>query len=260
VTDAGRTLKSYAVPGRPIRDAHDVPVLASTKRLAHTNLDAWADAIDLRAHAADLDPDTRTILAKAWSEIAAAEHASIAAFAQLALDLLALGAPSDLVDATHEAARDEIRHARTGYAIALAFADATLGPGPLVVPARPAIDLVTLATETFRDGCIGETIAALEMHEASKRAVPELEPVLARIAEDESRHAELAWRIVAWAVCEGGTDVRDAIGAITFAYGEQARPARGGMFGIVDGATLAAVWAHALAVVVVPCRDELLHG
>jgi hypothetical protein len=35
--------------------------------------------------------------------------------------------------------------------------------------------------------------------------------VLEGIAEDEARHAELAWRAVRWAVEQGGADVRDAV-------------------------------------------------
>ena len=47
--------------------------------------------------------------------------AEIASFARTSLDLLALGAPADLVAETHRAALDEIEHARIAYALASAF-------------------------------------------------------------------------------------------------------------------------------------------
>ncbi len=50
------------------------------------------------------------------------EHASVAAFARLAIDRMIHGAPAELVDAAHVAARDEIRHAQQCYGIASAFA------------------------------------------------------------------------------------------------------------------------------------------
>ena len=36
---------------------------------------------------------------------------------------------------------------------------------------------------------------------------------LARIAEDEARHAELAWRFVSWALATGDVEVRAAVSA-----------------------------------------------
>jgi hypothetical protein len=53
------------------------------------------------------------------------------------------------------------------------------------------------------EGCIGETVAAVEAAEASARAAdPVVRSVLAKIAEDEGRHAELAWRFVRWALAQ----------------------------------------------------------
>ena len=52
---------------------------------------------------------------------------------------------------------------------------------------------------TFREGCVGETVAALEAREALDHATdPEVRAALERIAADEQRHAELAWRVVSW--------------------------------------------------------------
>jgi hypothetical protein len=81
--------------------------------------DGWHD--DAVPALAMVSERERRVLAEAWLVAAQTEHASIPAFAQLSLQLAALGASSDLVEATHRAALDEIRHARRCYALARAF-------------------------------------------------------------------------------------------------------------------------------------------
>lgn len=167
----------------------------------------------------DLDAMTaeeRTALAEQWSRDAAAEHASIAAFARFSLQLLALGAPPELVEAAHEAALDEARHARDAYALASAFAGKPIGPAALDVTGALAhvadVTLARLAVETFEEGCVGETLAAMDAREKHAQYTDAaVHDVLGRIADDEERHAELAWRAVAWAVRTGGAEVKDAL-------------------------------------------------
>ncbi|MGH7330298.1 MAG: ferritin-like domain-containing protein, partial [Polyangiaceae bacterium] len=163
-----------------------------------------------------LTTEERAALANEWARDAAAEHASIAAFSRFSLQLLALGAPADLVEAAHEAALDEARHAREAYALASAFAGQPIGPAPLDVNGALAhvadVTLEGLAIETFEEGCVGETLAAMDAHEKHAKYTDfAVHDVLARIAADEERHAELAWRTVAWAVRAGGDDVKRAI-------------------------------------------------
>src|SRR6185369_6085591 len=79
--------------------------------------------------------------------------------------------------------------------------------------ALPA-SLAELAAETFADACAGETVAALALREAAAAPCdPIVRDLLSRIADDEERHAELAWRTVAWALTAGGAPVRDALTA-----------------------------------------------
>ena len=66
-------------------------------------------------------PEARAVLAEHWTQEAAFEHASIASFARLTLDLLSVGAPPDLLDAAR-ATLDEIEHARITFALATATA------------------------------------------------------------------------------------------------------------------------------------------
>lgn len=66
---------------------------------------------------------------------------------------------------------------------------------------QPTTDLAASVRETTEDGCIGETLAALEAMRAARQSSDAvLAPAYETIAEDEARHAALAWRIVAWAV------------------------------------------------------------
>ena len=176
----------------------------------------------------DLSPAERDALAQAWSEDGLMEHASVASFARFALQLMAIGAPPDLLVDTQQAIRDEVEHARLCFGLASAYAGQPIGPGPLAVDGALAgqTDLVAAVVATVREGCIGETIAAVHAELAAARATdPAVRAVLEQIAEDEARHAELAWRFVAWALAEGGAEVRRAV-AEAFAGDVPALPDR----------------------------------
>ncbi|MBK7581241.1 MAG: hypothetical protein IPI67_13630 [Myxococcales bacterium] len=75
---------------------------------------------------------------RALTEIAGLEHSSIASFAKVALDLPALGAPPELVAATHHAALDEIEHATLAYAVASGIERRRAGPRPMPILASPS--------------------------------------------------------------------------------------------------------------------------
>jgi hypothetical protein len=141
------------------------------------------------------------------------EHASIAAFARFTLQLLAVGGPPDLVMAAQRAMADETNHAQLAFALAAAYGDRDLGPGSLAIDAcLDETDLPALVAMVFAEGCVGETVAAVEALEALEHASdPAVRAALKVIAEDETRHAELAWRTAAWALAVGGQAVRDCI-------------------------------------------------
>jgi hypothetical protein len=172
-------------------------------------------------------PDTSTRSPAAlhrWTEDAAAEHASIAAFAALTLDLLAHGFPADLVQATARAQAEEVAHARGALQIASRLAGRPLAPGPLTVGhTRPS--LLQLAVDTAVDGGLGESLAAAIA--AARLAVctdPLTREHLSRVVQDEARHAALAWEIVEHAVLFGGEEVAEAVrAALTRAVEQSAR-------------------------------------
>jgi len=65
-----------------------------------------------------------------WRENGKTEHASVAAFARLTLDLMALGAPPSLIAAANRDALDEFRHTELCFSLAHAPDGKSLSPGP----------------------------------------------------------------------------------------------------------------------------------
>jgi len=196
--------------GRPLLDGGEALV---ARPVAGTT--AWIG--EALAVASPDDPGLRDALAAAWLEDALAEHASVAAFARATLELMAVGAPPELLAETQRAGLDEIRHAQLCFGLAAAYGSAEAAPGPLVLssdttrsnPEAPSgSDLARLARSTLVEGCIGETIAALVAARAAARCTdPVVAQVLRSIADDESRHAALAWSILRWALEQGDRSV-----------------------------------------------------
>lgn len=163
----------------------------------------------------ELKDDERAQLAAAWLADARAEHASIATFARLTLQLLSLGAPPELLTAAQRATQDEIQHARLCFDLASRYAGRPLGPGKLaMVDAVTEVSLAELAVAAVHEGCLGETAAAVFASERLEQARdPQVRAALAKIARDETRHAALAWRTVVWAIECGGATVFEAVRA-----------------------------------------------
>jgi len=212
----------------------------------------------------------RAQLRQAWLADAAMEHASVASFARLALELLAFGAPPELVRGAHEAALDEVEHARLAYGIASALGEHDVGPAPF--PAARHADLATsvgdLVRATVRDGCVGETFAALVAAEAHAACIePRSREVLARIAEDERSHAAYAFRVVAWAIVAFGDEARGAAAeAFTVAIARLREEPRSeplsaadlGPYGRLASATLDRLAASTASEVLAPVISTLL--
>jgi hypothetical protein len=160
-----------------------------------------------------LSEKQRAELARFWLRVALAEHASIAEFHRVALDLMLHGAPAGLLAKAQVAAVDEARHARRCFAMASAYAGRPLEAGPLPLGANVslAVDLATLARVTLRGGCVGETCSTWLYARLGERAKdPAARRVMEGIVRDETRHAELAWAILRWAIDQGGDAVREA--------------------------------------------------
>jgi hypothetical protein len=182
----------------------------------------WLDAsllarLALAPVALDLDERTRATIADVWARDALAEHASVASFSRFVSELLAVGAPAELVTAARKATAEEIEHARIGFSLATHYAGAPLGPGVLVIDDTSSgrVDLADLAARTAAEGCVAETIASLQLSAAADAARDAtLGALLRAMAEEEAEHALLAWRMVRWAIDAGGAPVVEAVGAV----------------------------------------------
>jgi hypothetical protein len=139
------------------------------------------------------------------------EAASVHAFRILAAELRALGAPERLVQAARHAAADEIRHARATARLARRF-----GAEPLDARVEPRAlrPLGEVALENAIEGCVRETWGALlATWQAEAAEDPGVRATMAAIAPDETRHAELAWEIDAWAASQLSVTAYDRINA-----------------------------------------------
>jgi hypothetical protein len=249
------------VSGRPL-------VVAGEHTTAPLSEDDARWCAELGAAALEgLDAATRATLAERWVLRALDEHASIASFARATLELLAAGAPPELVDATQAAARDEIEHARLCFALASRYRARNVSAGALplgeLLPLRRS--LADIAEAAAVEGCIGETLAAALAHEELARASdPEVRRVLAILFADETRHAELAWRTVAWAVRAGGEPVRRRVAAAfasalsaPFPAADPEADSALAAHGVLDAGTTRAVHVRTLRAVIGPCARAL---
>jgi hypothetical protein len=132
-----------------------------------------------------------------FARMAELESASIRAFRTIRRELVAHGAPRDLVEAAEHATRDEARHAKLTRAIARRHG---AEPPPVHRSQRsPIRSLEEFALDNAIEGCVNETFGALVAHFQAKHARDEqIATVMGEIAADETRHAALAWAISRW--------------------------------------------------------------
>jgi hypothetical protein len=152
--------------------------------------------------------------AHAWALAGAAEHASVAAFNRLSLQLLALGAPVELLGAVQQAALEEVSHTQACFKLAQEFggSEVTVGAFPFAGAVDPHVDLTELAYAAVREGCLAETLGASVLASVVPSITDDaVKLVLAKLSQEESEHAVLSFRIVAWAIHTGGQPVRDAV-------------------------------------------------
>ena len=194
--------------GRPYLDARGEGATAETQPGA-----GWTRP-DAPPEASLLTAEERRAVGLYWLEVARSEHSSVAGFHRFALDLLAHGAPPELLARAQRAAAQELRHAMDAFTLASAYLGEPVGPSPMALGASAPVasSLAELAAWTARDGAIGETLAAhlaaAALHETTDEAA---RAVLERVVRDETEHAELAWATLRWALATGGDEVRQAV-------------------------------------------------
>jgi hypothetical protein len=208
--EAGTDAVADAPPDAPACVRRPFLVAGTTRAGGLRARSDWGEAdLDLDA-ATVLHPAARQALAAAWLEDGRQEHASIAAFARFTLMALSIGARPEHIAGAQRAALDEIAHARACFALARRYGGEDVGPGELSLDgALGALSLAELAVLTVHEGCVGETLGVeLARQQLVGATDPLVVRALRRIVRDETRHAELAWSFVRWAIGAGDAALR----------------------------------------------------
>jgi hypothetical protein len=184
----------------------------------------WADA----SGDSSLDEGHRAQWAKLLVHAAQEEHASVPSFARALCHLIALGAPAGLISKSQRAIGDEIRHTQICASWARRLGEEVSDPGALPEAVAPFPEERepggALLDDVFWGGCIGETLAAHRMQaRASTAPLDDLGEAMASIADDEARHAALAFETVRWLV-EQHPALRDRLDDHLRRYEETASP------------------------------------
>lgn len=271
--ECGNTAECQSLPGEMSWSCHEVGCISGrplqVEGAARTAPRVWREDFRGAAKAPSmegLDEGLRAALAEHWARIGAMEHASVGSFARFTLELLALGAPPELLAETQRAALDEVAHAELAYGLASAYAGRGVGPGPLSlagVVAQTERDAIVAAL--IEEACVGETLAAAEAAALAEGIEDEaLRAALRQIADDELRHAALGFKALAWMLRDAGDEERAAVlarfeAAMSKASRAPRSPARiAPAQGLCAGEELGAIRRAALREIVRPCMEALL--
>ncbi|WP_375772058.1 ferritin-like domain-containing protein [Archangium gephyra] len=136
-------------------------------------------------------------LGRHFASAAHLEAASIKAFLRLREELALHGADVALQDAALVSALEEVMHTDVSTRLARRFGASPRRPQVEELPLR---SLFEVALENAVEGCVRETFGALVGHHQALHAQDaEVREAMTRIADDETRHAELSWAIDRWA-------------------------------------------------------------
>ncbi len=143
-----------------------------------------------------------------WLEVARHEHASIASFGKLLVELCVLGAPGPLLVKVLDAARDEVDHTRLALTLAKATNPPSTNPRdylcalpdlPLTLDIR---EIDELKRDNWRDGVVKEGESAdqllLQVPNIRKSGAVRTADIVAKMGYDERRHHLLALEIHQW--------------------------------------------------------------
>jgi hypothetical protein len=213
-----------------------------------------------RRRAIPASDDRQAVAATLWIRNADAEWVSVAAFSKLSLELLELGAPSELVRECHTAALEEIAHTRLCLDVASGLHRGAADAGEAPIPALSSLrggrtHLVDVATESLVQGAFLERVSAEVARELGDCCdnTP-IRAALQRISADEQQHAEHSFQIVLWCLQQAGATLGPTLQRALAAAGQQPPdPSEIGAdgayedLGIPGAARMAAVRARVLA-------------
>ena len=143
---------------------------------------------------------SKQFIVDSWKKAALGEHASVASFAKLVIQLIAIGAPSHLIKSSLEAAQDELYHAKVCLTVAnnldstspQSFGIMEFGLQEMNIP----VDTLEILKGAIVEGCLGEGFGTKYAEIAANRAPDKIGNILKKIADDEKRHENFAWEIV----------------------------------------------------------------
>lgn len=139
------------------------------------------------------------------------EDAAVEAFARLAEELRAFGAPTDFVQAARAASAEEVEHTRAMSELAQSYGQS---PVRATIAAPRARSFFDFALENAVEGCVRETFGAVQAEVQARTAGDRrIAAAMHKIAREEAGHAELSWRIHEWAWERLDTAERQALQA-----------------------------------------------
>ncbi len=138
-----------------------------------------------------------------WLESSISEHTSIASFNKHSLELISLGAPSNLLIRCNQAAIDEIVHAVLCMSVVSSVSGKQLSDPVTnvanLLPSQPTAKEVMLSV--IYDGCINETLAAYSAKVVANRTKePNIKKIIEKIDMEEMTHALLAFDTLDWII------------------------------------------------------------
>ncbi len=178
----------------------DTPLRAEYARLMrgfHRPI-PWEESI-----ASTLPSDLRAELARIWGERIPTEYRSITGFSSFSFDLIAAGAPVDLVAVCHRVCIDELRHTELAVRMVELYGG-HLPALPREINSLPVDTSLNVVAQACRSAillsCLGETFACTELVMLRDRAIdPVVRGVLTVFLSDEIVHARVGWAYLAHA-------------------------------------------------------------
>ncbi len=182
------------------------PVFSPPQRAASD----WVDEAlvsEVRQAAAGAPPALREAAAQAWEQAALELHHGLLDGSRLTLELMAVGAPSDLLDACEAGCASLTELTSQAFSLASGYAGALLAPRGVTSTAALRVSPSELAEACFLEGICGGglLLQALELQRQSalERWVAELNLALTSAA---SARQQLARRVVGWLITSAGND------------------------------------------------------
>lgn len=207
-------------------------------------------------------------LATVWSDAALAAHAAAAAQAELAAQLLRLGAPAPLLLGFGRALLDE--SALTGAYLELARHYGATDLRLTAVPRRAEsseMDRVELVLSTLRRACIAATVESSCAREALEHCHdPEARSVLMHTQHARARSAQLGWRFLGWALRDTGPTLADQVRVLVLTALDSppaqrqlsARERQLLRYGVLAEGQRRAIEQRVLRDIVLPCMENAL--